>query len=311
MNNTLNKEWSLFKDKEFSETRKTLDAEMRLSAREGNVKPTKRSLPISIADENELWRIGSLGSGSPKQLQNTLIYVLSLELGLRAANELKSMTYGLASDELKIAENDGEEKLFYKENSSKTRHFGFKQAKQEPKCVTLSKNVTNPERCPIFLFKKFLHHRPNTSKVNSLFLSPIDCPKSDIWYKQTPLGIHQIEKVTSNLMKSVGKSENFTNTSLRRTGKTRMLSSGIPNEVTKQRIGHVSNADQAYIHVEQFESKSEEAIRGQAPTNSGFSSAPQAGIPCTSTKSAFVSENLNELFSGKFEGCTFNVVFNK
>jgi hypothetical protein len=45
-----NRKWSLFKSEEFKEARDVLDAEMMLSAREGNVKVPKRADLISFDD---------------------------------------------------------------------------------------------------------------------------------------------------------------------------------------------------------------------------------------------------------------------
>ena len=137
--NTLKKKWSIFMDKEFQESREALDAEMRISAREGNVAIPKRSDPISMDEENRLWESGALGSSSPAQLQNTLIYVLGIELGLRAASDHKMLTFGTENDQLTLV--DGKY-LLYKENVSKSRHFGLKQCRLEPKVVKL---LPNPE----------------------------------------------------------------------------------------------------------------------------------------------------------------------
>ena len=70
----------------------------------------------------------------------------------------------------------------------------------------------------------------------------------NVWYKNQAFGIHSIQKVTASLMQSIGKAGYFTNTSNRRTAKTRLTLAGIPREISKQKTGHISMADEVYIH---------------------------------------------------------------
>ena len=107
----------------------------------------------------------------------------------------------------------------------------------------------------IHLYELYISHRPNNCKLNDFHLACINKPTSSTWYKGQPLGIHQIERVTKNLMSRIGKSGHFTNTSLRRTAKTRLVEAGIPREVIKKRMGHISEADEVYIHERVMEKK--------------------------------------------------------
>ena len=77
---------------------------------------------------------------------------------------------------------------------------------------------------------------------------------------EQPLGIHQIEKFTQNLMKRLGKEGYYTNTSLRRTSKSRMVAAGIPREITKKRIRHLSKIDTVYINEHVMERKISDAL---------------------------------------------------
>ena len=93
-NYELKKPWSLFIDKEFLDARRVLDAEMRLSAKEGNVKQVKRPEIITSQDEKELWDRNFLGDDNPKKLQHTFIFMSGLICGLRAASEHYDLRYG-------------------------------------------------------------------------------------------------------------------------------------------------------------------------------------------------------------------------
>lgn len=248
-NNELNKNWSFFNDVLFVNARKALDAEMRLSAREGNVTVPKRSEPISKEIENDLWDKGVFGEGNSQQLQNTLIFLIGLNFGLRANMEHKNLLFGANSQFQLIQENEIE-KLQYKEHCSKSRHFGLNQSKLEPKIVVAEPNVNNQKKCIVRLYKLFVSHRPESSAKKgheSFYLSPITNPTSNVWYKCSPLGIHQLEKTTRNILLNAGYQGNYTNTSLRRTAKCRLVEAGIPNSVSKSIIGHLSNADEVYV----------------------------------------------------------------
>ena len=94
--------------------------EMRVSAEEGNVAAPKRAEPISEDDEKELWQKGILGSGTPTQLQESLIYCLGIQLGLRAAAEHKQLKFGNNS-QLKLITENGEKVLRYTEHVSKCK----------------------------------------------------------------------------------------------------------------------------------------------------------------------------------------------
>ena len=84
------------------------------------------------------------------------------------------------------------------------------------------------------------------------------------WYKSVPLGIHSIESTTKNTMKNLSDEEGFfTNTSLRRTAKNRMIQNGIPPEVAAKKTGRIYEmADQAYISKDLFERQMTHALYG-------------------------------------------------
>ena len=48
----------------------------------------------------------------------------------------------------------------------------------------------NEERCPVMLFKVYLEKRPEEMKTGTgpFYLSVIDKPVSNVWFKKTPMG---------------------------------------------------------------------------------------------------------------------------
>ena len=213
-------EWSFsfFNDAEFKRSRNSLDAQMKKSAREGNVKPRKRALPITFSDENELWNNGTFGSSSPVQLLHTLIFYLGLHCSLRAAQEHRYLEFGQNSQLTLRKDQEGEEYLEYVERISKNKRFGINSTRMEPKVTRICPNLENPSRCVLKLYKEYINRRPSNAG-NSFYLTPAsNATRSDVWYKRSPLGVHSIEKTTKLLMKSLAKENEFySNTSLRRT----------------------------------------------------------------------------------------------
>ena len=104
----------------------------------------------------------------------------------------------------------------------------------EPKVLKIAPNVDQPERCLVSLYKKYVEHRPTHEVGEPLHLACIVNPKSKVWYKRQRLGIHSIEEVVKKLMHDgLGKEGFYSNSSLRRSAKTRMVEGGIPRELSK------------------------------------------------------------------------------
>ena len=218
---------------------------------------------------------------------------MGVQLGLRAATALR---FGAAS-QLQLIEENSEEVLLYTETVSKSRNFGIKQSCMEPKSMKIFPRKTFKERCLINLYKEYVSHRPITDRTE-FHLACIVSPKSTVWYKNQPLGIHSIEKVTKTLMKSLGKEGYYTNASLRRTAKTRLVEAGIPREVTKKRIGHISNSDEVYVAQNSMDRQMSDILSGE------YSSVTrqvnqQSNNTDKSTSNTFVFNNCT------FSGCNF------
>ena len=124
------------------------------------------------------------------------------------------------------------EVLDYTEKASKNNKFGLKCLRLEPKSTTVYPNLQNPDRCVIKMYKTYIEHRPVTEDNTPFYLTPLSEPKGNIWFKNSPLGVHSIEKVTRELMKFKNDSGSFyTKTSLRRDVKQRLVDADVPKEV--------------------------------------------------------------------------------
>jgi hypothetical protein len=64
-------------------------------------------------------------------------------------------------------------------------------------------------------------------------------PVGEIWFKCSPMGVNMISKAISRLTNCVADKVDgsCTNSSLRRTAKTRLIENGIPSEVAQRKTG--------------------------------------------------------------------------
>jgi hypothetical protein len=238
--NKFNRNWSIFKDTVFSRTRKVLDAVMKASAKDGNVRPKKRAAPITLSHENEMWSNGTFGRSSGKQLLSTLIYHIGLHFALRACKEHRDLMYGEGSQiTLEVDKVTNKERLKYVERTSKNKKFGLKQCRMEPKITFAYENV-DKQRCIVQLYKDYISHRPEAHDKpghSAFYLTPIPNPKGTLWFKNIPVGINTISSNLKKIMSSNDDGNFYSNTSLRRTAKTRLTESGISRDLTMKKTG--------------------------------------------------------------------------
>lgn len=266
-NDTMNWQISIFKDKDFTESRKVLDAQMKKAARLGLVQQKKRASIITINDEELLWNNGSFGWANPRQLINTLIYFIGLHFSLRAGEEHRNLVYGESSQIKLLCDNDGNEYLEYTEHFSKNKTFGLKNCRMDPKCTRVYARE-NKEKCPIEIYKRYISHRPESNGKNghsAFYLAIIDNPATNVWYKASPIGVHSIRDVTKRLLKSLNPSEFYTNTSLRRTAQTRLTEANIAPAVISKKTGRISTAaTSAYVDSAVFEKRMSTVLHGES-----------------------------------------------
>lgn len=131
----LHRPWSLFKDVEFIQARRALEARMKEIAKAGHVSGNRKAQLISTEYEAQMWSAGTLGSDSPTVLLNTVIYLLGLHFALRGGEELRRLRYGALAQVRKQVDADGRPCLLYVEDYSKTNQGGIKNIGQPPKKV--------------------------------------------------------------------------------------------------------------------------------------------------------------------------------
>ena len=80
--------------------------------------------------------------------------------------------------------------------------------------------------------------------------------------RRPDLGINQIAKGLPKLTTHLKDGKTYSNNSLRRTTKTRLVENNIPNEISKRIVGHLSSSDSCYIDQNALENESFCAIKG-------------------------------------------------
>ena len=230
---------NFFKDADFAGFQKTMDGEMkRLRSLGLGVKP-KRAEPISVKEEGILWGKGLLGSHSPQVLLHTIVYLCGLNFALRSGKEHRDLQFS----QIEIVEPiDEPPYAVYTENISKNNSGGLAQRKIEAKQVIHHSNTSNPDRCFIRLLMVYIQHCPPAAerKTSAFYLSPIQNPKTAVWYTCTPVGHNTLNKTVKQLCKDAGIPGFKTNHSLRVTSATRLFQSGVDEQLIMSRTGHRS-----------------------------------------------------------------------
>ena len=144
--------------------------------------------------------------------------------------------------------DDGNEHLEYHEDLwTKTNQGGLNSRKITPKVVH-AYGHTNIERNIVRLYKKYVSLLPQDLKSSALYKYSLARGRRSghTWYTDKPLGINTVSKTVKSMMQKIGAEGCFTNHSLRVSAATCMFSSGIEEQIVKERTGHRSDAVRAY-----------------------------------------------------------------
>ena len=264
--------WSIFNDTEFERTRRSLDLSMKLSREDGADDIKKRAQVIEPEHEEQLWEKNILGSDNPKQLVNTMIFLIGKNFGFRGRDEHRRLQLNNLTkhfDEISVRHY-----LLYVENISKTSKGGLHDHRKEPKTSRAYDNQKNSERCIVHLYDKYLSHRPDG--IQDFYLTPLSKVSGDIWYKKAPLGVNSLANSTKSMFQAAGISGNFTNHSLKRTMRTQLCNDGFGRDIVKKKTGHISDSDLDYLEMNRtVEMKMSDSIN--------FCRTPQLNIKVPST----------------------------
>ena len=208
---------------------------------------------ISLDYENELWRSGTLGEDTPDKLRDTVLFILGINLALRAGDEHHDLQRASPTQPLQLTfERDpetGNRCVVYREDTvTKCNDGGLNSLKKERKVVWIfpTENVT---RCPVRLIDKYVSLCPEgTTKTKKLnfYLRSLEKPNPAQWYSTQPVGKNTLAKTVKKILKSCNLDGYFTNHSLRRTSATYLFQAGVDRKIVKEITGHASDALDKY-----------------------------------------------------------------
>ncbi len=139
---------------------------------------------------------------------------------------------------------------------------------------------SNIERNIVRLYKKYVLLLPQEGKCPALYKYSLARGRRSghTWYSDKPLSINTVTKTVKSMMQKIGAEGCFTNHSLRVSAATRMFSSGIEEQIVKERTGHRSDAVRAYKHTsEHLLEAAEHAMIGDKCPPTCTVSHPESG----------------------------------
>ena len=106
---TLGFNWKLINKGMFHDLKFTLDNLMKERTARGIGKSVKRAQILTTSDEEYLWNVGLLGDHDPDTLLNTMVFVISKGIALRAVEEHQALCAPPFSSQLSfLHDDDGE-----------------------------------------------------------------------------------------------------------------------------------------------------------------------------------------------------------
>ncbi len=221
---------------------------MKKCTHEGLAYLVKQADVISPEQEEILWSTGILGRDKPLQLFWTVLYLLGINLALRAGQEHHALWSIGFDSQLSFAVRQGQHVVIYREDpGTKMNQGGLWHKKLLGKTVTIYPHH-NRERCPVAALLKYHARLPVKHKSEALYLRP-KCDskaKESVWYCDVPVGINKLQCVVKEICDEAGFQGNFSNHSLWSTSATRMYQAGIDEQTICEIMGHRSNAVWAY-----------------------------------------------------------------
>ena len=242
--------WKLMVSEEFEEMRNVLDNVMkeRTLANVGVVK--RQAGLISFEHEEKLWSQGILGEDTPDKLRDTVLFMIGINIHLRAIEEHYYLHRDMPEQKGQISfvmNPKGKKCVLYQEDFvTKTHDSGLRDMRRDRKIVWVYPNESDINKCPVRLIQKYLSLCPPYYKKPNFYLQSLSKPTPTQWYCEQVVGKCTIAKVVKSLMERAGIDGFFTNHSARRTGGTRLFRAGVDRKLVKEATGHTSDTVDKY-----------------------------------------------------------------
>lgn len=207
---------SIITSDSFRTSREVLATRRKQLKAKGKGNKPNAAQPLTNEHFEKFWDNKSISIDDPTSLQNGLFMYIVQCLGFRGRNEGRQLMWG---DLMHVSTENGEEFLEFNERLSKTRTGEFSTSSTRKFAPKMFKNTSNPDRCPIMLYKEFESRRPSDMLTpDSPFFLAVNHnrSKSGQWYKKAPLGEHSLAKIVPEMCKKNGIHGKFSNHSLRK-----------------------------------------------------------------------------------------------
>lgn len=260
--------------------------------------PEKRAQSAAALKDSEIEAmINVWDENTPEGLQIKFFLIASIELAWRGGEGASCLVHYFQEER----ENDGNltGRLIYNPIFTKTNQGGSHTCAQN-KYLIQNKNKA---KCPIMLFKKLMEKRQKNQNIKTerLFLTPNphwNKRQSSGWYKNMPVGIHEIGKWTSKSAELIGldtTTKKITNHSNRATAVSSLAKAGIAEQQIIKITGHCStHSIKPYLQLDQEHHQS--ILNQMRNVNNKQESYSQIDSSNTSNK-----KNTNV-----YNNCTFN-----
>ena len=155
--------WKLLDDGNFIDLKIVLDNIMKERAAQNIGMTTKQASHIPYEVEQELWKQNILGEDTPDKLRDTVLFLLGINLGLRACDEHYDLRRESSDQPSQLTferSENGKQCLVYREDTiTKTNDGGLKCLKKDIKIVWVypSNDVT---KCPVRIVNKHISLLP-------------------------------------------------------------------------------------------------------------------------------------------------------
>ena len=274
--------------------------------------------PVEAEDIEKMWSSGAIGLQNPRSLLHLVWWNSVTHLGMRGFKE----QHDCQLSDFTVTE----QYIEYKERQTKNRQG------DEPTATNRARKYNNKiwrtdggARDPHRAFIEYIGHRPKGDNVpGNFYLSPVDSPKSNVWYKMVPIGRNTLTKQMQSIASIASLDGKFTNSSGRKTVIQALRDDFDPLEISEL-TGHANPLSiSSYSHnpLEKQRRKSNKLADfnpSTTTTNSDSShalqelvvnsSAPPSNTAATSNRDISANHSrylMAGAVGGMFTGVTFN-----
>ncbi|XP_069820444.1 LOW QUALITY PROTEIN: uncharacterized protein KIAA1958-like [Dendropsophus ebraccatus] len=187
----------------FNSSSQKLKEKLRMLNKAGMSGSRSRNIVyFTLADEEEMWRIGCLGDDGPVPLLSSVVKYNSQFLNMRTLQEHADLMYG----DIELMK-DGNNQPFFARTDSVKRD---KQANPNKMCYgqIYHEHSKGHRRCPYCLLYKYMytHRPPSQMEANSPFYLTARKEVSGmekVWYEEQRMGLRSLRGVVPKLAKRV------------------------------------------------------------------------------------------------------------